>query len=175
MTDDEAQRVNHLEQSIISAANTFITGSIQFATILVANLMILNGGALLVFPAYINSIKDGSPFRPDMILSATTAFVAGIVLAAAAGYSAYINFNLHAQVRLLEMYIRRVELEEEFDDVSFHRLSKYRAQSKSELRADKDKTNCWIVVTFWAGNTFGIGSIVAFVVGCYFARQAMLP
>jgi len=175
MVDIIHKKKSHIESVAAQQVSSYIAGSIQFATILVANLMIMNGGALLAFPAYLNGTKEGAPIRTDMIVSSATWFVVGIVLAAIAGYSAYLNFQFHARSRILESYKENIGVDEAHDAEPSQGLLNWRVTTKGDLDRRLGRSEMWINSTFWVGQSSGIGSLVSFVAGCYYARQAILP
>jgi hypothetical protein len=95
-----SQRVAHLEQLIVGRVSAHQNSSVQFATVLVANLLIINSGALSAFSSMIERI---SKFDPQNFGTwAAGSFVIGIVLATLCGYAAYHNFMALAQYEALE-------------------------------------------------------------------------
>ena len=160
-----AQRVSHLEQLIVSRVSTHQTSSVQFATVLVANLMIINSGALFAFSSMIERIAKLDP--QNYAAWAAGSFVVGIVLATVCGYAAYHNFMAHAQYEAWEGHERVFDTE--FPDASpgMPAVDSWRASSQ---KAQK-KFERVIVATLWVGNLSGILSLSTFILGCYFASK----
>jgi hypothetical protein len=165
MVDNLNQRVAHLEQLIVSRVSSHQNSSVQFATVLVANLMIINSGALFAFSSMIERISKVDPQNYGSW--AAGAFVAGIVLATVCGYSAYHNFMALAQYEALEGHEN--VFDEKFPE-STEGLPAVDAW-RSSVQKGQRKFGRVVTVTLWTGNISGILSLAAFILGCFCASE----
>ena len=165
----------HIEATTIQEISNYADGSIHIAGILIANLMLLNGGALFVFPAYIGAKSDAAIMPTSLIANSATAFVIGIVFSAMCGYFAYLNYQFNASSRIVASHKRIIELQQEGDLTTKHRRAEWYADTIVKLTKNETKWDSYVSYTFWLGQVTGILSLITFVIGCYLARVAMLP
>jgi hypothetical protein len=66
-------------------------GAFEYGTMLVRNLLYLNGGALVVLPAISSILPDE---LKNNVFTAASAFVVGLCLAVVCGYFAHLNWLL---------------------------------------------------------------------------------
>lgn len=137
---------------------------------LVANLILVNAGGLLVFPAYIGKTDEISAIVKLAIANSASFFVAGLLSGFFAGYIAYLNYQFHMQHRLAGLYLEEHDLD---SNPGIDTTGQDLDRRKNLVSKEKTWTRR-ILLTFWAGQAFGWISILSFVAACYFARQAML-
>jgi hypothetical protein len=155
------QRILHLEQLLVSRVSSHQNSSVQFATVLVANLMIINSGALFAFASMIDKLSQPDPLR--YAVWAAGSFVLGIFLATLCGYAAYHNFMAIAQYEAFQG--NESVFDEKFPDVDsgLPDVDKWR----TEVQAGQKYYAKIVNLTLWLGNIAGIFSLFAFIYGCY--------
>lgn len=84
-------------------------GAIEFASIGVKSIYVLNGGALVAIPAILKFTQGGT-ISKGYVVAAVIFFVAGILLAAAANYLAYRSMFQAGAGHAKEMNARAVEV-----------------------------------------------------------------
>lgn len=166
---ERRQEILEIEARLIGRLNANQNHSVQFALVLVANLMLINSGALLVFPSLIQRTADKS-FDLNFVSSAAWSFVVGIVLAAACGYSAYHNFMAHSQLETAQFRKEVAQLQYDEESLASGNLSDW----SREIAALINKSEKVIGVTLWTGNITGLASLAFFVLGCTFVQAAIL-
>ena len=167
--EDWGARLAHLEALSTSQVSAHQSYSVQFAVVLVANLMLINSGALFAFPGFVGNISTASA-DASHISHAAWSFIGGIVLATSCGYAAYHNFMALSQYYALDAH-------ETLFDHKFPSADKAQKEIVDWLTSNsKKKTSLARLVNFtlWTGNIAGIASLTCFTVGCYFVRLALL-
>lgn len=81
----------HAEISSSASYRGYLSASVDYGKLLVANLIVINAGALLIFPTLLDKVKSGS-LDVNTVTGAATMFVLGIFSALASGFVAYLNF-----------------------------------------------------------------------------------
>jgi len=150
------------------------SGAIKFAISGLRSLFLLNGGGVVVLPAYVVLFKVSVDKISQDLVVAALAFVVGLVLAAVANITAY--FTMVQQVE--NTWYRREkaahELEKAYwgsgvtqksstnerDQIDFPRVIKRTAVVSEALR--------------WAAIALAIASLGAFLVGIYFIWSAFI-
>jgi hypothetical protein len=167
MDDNLHQRVLHLEQLIVSRVSSHQSSSVQFATVLVANLMIINSGALFAIASMMDSVKGDAALGSAYWSAAS--FVLGIILATLCGFSAYHNFMALAQFEALQG--QEGVFDEKYPDTKpgLTAVDSW----KTEIQSNQNFYEKVINFSLWSGNIAGILSLVSFVVGCYFVGQSV--
>jgi hypothetical protein len=164
----------HLEAATVQDVAPYANGSVQMAAVLVANLILINAGGLLVFPAYLKDLPQLGVEARLYVANSATLFVFGLISGFLTGYVAYLNYQFQIMHRINELYQKVGELEERHDDTTKHRLAKWRTENSKELAEFEKKHVLKIKVSFWLGQIFGWSSVCLFLAACYFARIAML-
>ncbi len=167
MEDKLHERILHLEQLIVNRVSSHQSSSVQFATVLVANLMIINSGALFALASMMDSVKGETALGASYWAAAS--FVVGIVLATICGYSAYHNFMALAQYEALEG--NEGVFDEKFPDAKqgLPAVDSWRNETQQNQKYYKNVVN----ITLWTGNISGILSLISFVTGCFFVGKAV--
>jgi uncharacterized membrane protein YebE (DUF533 family) len=158
------ERVSHLEKLLIDRTSTNQNHSVQFAVVLVANLMIINSGALFAFPNFVQKFSVANALS-HYALYAAGFFVAGIVSATLCGYAAYWNFQAHAQLEAYQQNKTIFDVKFPGADYDLPALKKYADEIAKGIRS----STRLVKQTFIGGNLIGIASLIFFVVGCYFS------
>jgi hypothetical protein len=161
MDEQLNQRVLHLEQLLVSRVSSHQNSSVQFATVLVANLMIINSGALFAFASMIDKLS-----KPDPSMYAIWAggsFVLGIFLATLCGYSAYHNFMAIAQFEAHQGQEGVFDARYPDSKAGLSAVDEWRAKTQASQKYLKRI----VKLTLWLGNIAGIFSLFAFIYGCY--------
>lgn len=169
MEEGLGQRVQHLEQVMVSRVSFHQNASVQFATVLVANLMIINSGALFAFSSMLD--KMGVTTTDRSAYCAATSFVFGIVLATVCGYAAYHNFMALAHYESLEGRVR--VFYEKYPDAKPG--SPELDNQRRDVQSNQQHYLRLVRLTLWLGNISGILSLGAFIAGCYFAGSLAFP
>jgi hypothetical protein len=149
--------------------NDYVSISAEFAKLLVTNLMVINAGALLVFPSILQALK-----RNELDLNsstwAATFFVFGLVLAGLCGYAAYLNFMC------LGMSSAHSENLRDFRSKCTPEMLELEANKIEIAKMEKSigYNNLVAKVGLYLGNLFGLASGLVFCVGCYYVRSSML-
>jgi uncharacterized membrane protein YciS (DUF1049 family) len=164
----------HLEAATVQDVAPYANGSVQMAAVLVANLIVINAGGLLVFPAYLKDLPQlGTEARLNVANSATL-FVFGLICSFLTGYIAYLNYQFHIRYRINDLYQKVGELEERHDEITKHRLAKWRTENSKELAESEKKHVLQINVSFWLGQIFGWLSVCFFIAACYYCTRTVM-
>ena len=131
--------------------------------------MLVNAGALLVFPTLVDRLKSGS-IDLSAASYAAICFVVGLVSAAMCGYFAYINFVYLAQNTLVQTNLSnfKAKCTPEMLEVTQNKMT------IKEMVGSLKRQDCMISWTFYLGNFVGIVSLVLFCLGCFYVRKAIL-
>ncbi len=165
MDEQLHHRVAHLEQLIVSRVSSYQNSSVQFATVLVANLMIINSGALFAFSSMVE--RSNLSTHSDAAFYAALCFVGGIFLATACGYSAYHNFMALAQNEAIEGHEGVFDEKHPGLQQGLPEVDSWR----KKVQEDKKYYDRVVNVSLWTGNITGILSLFAFILGCYFVGR----
>jgi hypothetical protein len=146
------------------------SSAVQFSSLVIANLMLINSGALFAFPAYLEKVVTLNPAIIDATAAPASAFVLGVVLATLAGIVAYWNYGALRMSTMIDFNFKEL-------------LLKYPDPTKRSAEvvawfASQTKSNRRYISTIWwtllLGHLFVAGSLVAFVSGCYLTKLALL-
>jgi uncharacterized membrane protein len=168
--------VKHIEVLASSEASGFHNAAVHFSTLIVANLMLLNSGALFAFPNFIEKLS-GSQDKLLLAISVShvsTYFILGLVGAILCAYVAYLNYGILAQLTYQQSYLDQLSLRYPEDRDYEQRVFGWFLRTRNSLIKSIKKRTRWVNITFWLGQLFGIGSGVMFLLGCYFARGSIL-
>ncbi len=147
--------------------------AVQFSTIIVANLMLINSGALFAFPAYLQKAVAITPAVVAATSAPSTSFVVGVVLATLCGYVAYLNYGLLRQAAYTDHFIDDINLKYPISSGLSPAIIEWRSKTLTELTKKSERFTNLIWATFWFGQVLGLGSLAAFVIGCYLAKSAI--
>ena len=170
---DIFSKTSHVEKLAEQQAVAYSNASVQFSSIIVANLMIINSGALFAFPAYLSKIVTINPTLVEATVSASAAFVVGVVCATLCGYVAYLNYGMLKFDAYRESYKEIIELKYPLSSGLSEELRNWRTETLANLNKKASRSRCYINATLWAGQIFGLSSLLAFVIGCYLAKAAL--
>jgi hypothetical protein len=154
-------------------ASAYHSSAVQFSAIIVTNLMLINSGALFAFPAY---LEKAVPVTPELIAAAgapTMSFVLGVVLATLCGYVAYINYGCLRQSTYVDHYIDSINLKYPVATELSVEVDQWRIKTLAKLKKKSQYYRFSIWCTLGLGQIFGLGSLAAFVIGCYLTKSAM--
>jgi hypothetical protein len=164
----KAEKV-HFGKAITLKFSDYVAISADYGKLLVTNLMLINAGALLVFPSLLQVLKHD---QINLISAsfAASLFVVGLVLAGLCGYVAYLNFmwlglsSEHTQ-NLRDFKSKCTP------DMFQHEANKVEiAKMENSIR----RNDCAGSISIYLGNLFGLASGVVFCFGCYYVRQSIL-
>jgi hypothetical protein len=143
--------------------------SADFGKLLVTNLMVINAGALLVFPSLLDGLKKES-INLGFASLAATLFVIGLILAGLCGYAAYINYMCLGLSKANEDNLL------EFKAKCTPEMLKLDQNINIISKIEKDILfNDWVGMwTLYLGNFLGISSGAIFCAGCYYVKAAIL-
>jgi len=131
----------------------------EYGVLLVRNLLLLNGGALVALPAIASVLSDSAKLG---VKDAAFFFVFGLALAMVCGYFTHVNWLLHhhAHLELRERRARLIALAylgAEYQDAKV-------VEEEKKLGSPFARSIWW---TFFIPHVTGIASLVALVVGAY--------
>jgi hypothetical protein len=147
----------------------YVAISADYGKLLVTNLMVINAGALLVFPSLLQVLKR-EEIDLDSASFAAALFVVGLVLAALCGYAAYLNFMW------LGLSSAHKENMRDFKSKCTPEMLELEV-NKSEIAKMVKSIRCNDFggsVSVYLGNLLGLISGVVFCFGCYYVRQSIL-
>jgi len=150
-----------------------LNASAGYGQLAVRSAMLLNGGALFAFPAFISSTGKLAIISDTLVLLSGGSFIAGIVFAAICSYLAYLNFQFNVFSLDWQRLKEFSEIEEGYDYTSKHRMKKDRAEYRNELDAGITKFEKRVWWTMLIGNISGILSYLTFIIGCFLAGVAL--
>jgi hypothetical protein len=146
----------------------YVAISAEYGKLLVTNLMVINAGALLVFPSLLETLKDG---KINLIAASCAAnfFVGGLVLAGLCGYAAYLNFMWLAQSAGYDenLQIFRNKCTPEMLEIELNKVE------IAKLTGNIKKNNNLGQTSLYVGNVLGLASGIAFCLGCYYLHEAV--
>lgn len=147
----------------------------DYAHLAVQSLIAMNAGALLAIPPIVQVFFSDKIEFQDVLYS-IVAFLGGLVAAIICAYAAYFNYQNHMVSATAEMYKNLTDMDEKADTRTFHRLKKWRADTRADMAKREEKSDKRIVVFFYVANGLGVSSLMAFVVGAVsFAMIALKP
>ena len=167
--ETENDQFRHDDQMSNSKYLSYLDSSSKFGQLLVTNLIIINAGALLVFPTFIEKLRNGTISNSSASM-ASILFVLGLVSAVLSGYAAYLNFMYLAQSTITRKNLR----------IFKHKCTPQMLEVPEnktviiDLTDTETKHNKVVSFTVIAGNIFGLLSCGLFIVGCYFIKTAIL-
>jgi hypothetical protein len=165
----ENEQARH-EQNIVNARYaSYVEQSAKYGQLLITNLMVINAGALVVFPSLMELIKR-STIDVQEASYASVCFVIGLVLAAASGYSAYASYMILAHDTINERNV--VEFEAKCSKEMLELPENMKTIRKLKHRIKRGEF--WSAVTFYGGNAFGVASMLMFCLGCFYVRASLL-
>lgn len=165
-----ADQQRHDETKFLATRSAYLAGALEYGKLLVANLVLINSGALFAFPALF--LRDEQyKFGIANTVPAVVSFAIGIILGLCTGYVSYFNFLWHAELSASQAsrsaFVRKCTPEM----LSVMKNVEVIAEFDREIAKLSLRINC----SFKVANCFGIFSALAFIVGCYFVRSAMMP
>ena len=147
----------------------YVAISADYGKLLVTNLMLINAGALLVFPSLLQVLKRE---QIDLISAsfAATLFVVGLVLAGLCGYAAYLNFMW------LGLSSANKDNLQDFKSKCTPEMLELEANKNeiSKIKKSIRRNDCAANVSLYLGNIVGLASGVVFCFGCYYVRKSIL-
>jgi hypothetical protein len=151
-------------------ADGYQSSAVQFSSIVIANLMLINSGALFAFPAYIEKVVSINPAIIDASTLPAAAFVFGVVMATLAGIVAYWNYGALRMATYAEYNINDAKIKyPESSERSAELVNWFDGQAKA---IERYTSVIWWTLLF--GHLFVAGSLAAFVTGCYWTKLALL-
>jgi len=159
----------HDEVNSSASYRSYMSASVDYGKLLVANLIVINAGALLVFPTLLDKVNSGS-LNVNTVTGAATMFVLGIFSAMVSGFLAYLIFMwlAHQSFTVSNKRIFLAKCTQEMRELEENK--KIIGGFDSEI----EKFGRWIQRSFYVGISVGILSFVFFVVGCAFVRSDVL-
>ena len=144
----------------------------QYGQMLIKSLITLNTGLAIAFPTVSEIFTPTLPF--ESILLPTFLALLGAVLAIFGGYATYFNYNAHATMYNAAMQIDFLNVDEKFDDKTYHQMRTFRDQNRNSLEDDYKKSKSRINTTYLLGNFLGVAALILFVssVGVFAYRMA---
>jgi hypothetical protein len=146
----------------------YVAISADYGKLLVTNLMVINAGALLVFPSLLQALK-----RDEINLSAASfaalMFVVGLVLAGLCGYAAYLNFMWLGLSSAYQDNLRDFQLKCSPEMLEFEENKTTITKIEKSIQKNDFAGNTCL----YLGNLFGLASGVVFCVGCYYVHEAV--
>lgn len=153
----------------------YMQGSRTYGEVAVKSSLVLNGGALLAFPAYIAALGNpGDSLPVGLISTSATLFVVGIIAGAFTALLAYLNFQMHSVIVQVERDQEIEKIEADYDILTQHRLKKRREANRVWAEGISMRYNKYVDITFWTAVLLGCTAYVLFVAGAYFAGKAMV-
>ncbi|WP_147303787.1 hypothetical protein [Parvularcula marina] len=147
----------------------------QYGTIAVKNAYILNGGALVIFPAFLAAVQESGAFIPAKdILWAAGFYISGIIFASFAVLCGYLNFQWHSHKVQYERGRDLLLIKEYYDIDTYHRLKSYRDETLEWYKEKSEGSSKLIGRSFFVGVISGALSYVCFLPGTWFAGKAIL-
>ena len=172
VVDDKT--ITHVQSLASQDAAVYHDSASRFSTLLVSNLMLMNGGALLALPTLLDKLTIANTASKSEIVYAMAEFVSGVISATICGYASYLNYGLLGTHRYKQSYVDQLKLmypdPKKLDETS----SSWLASTLENYQQKMSKQERYIWFTFWIGNISGVLSLVFFVVGCFSGRYALL-
>jgi hypothetical protein len=147
----------------------YVAISADYGKLLVTNLMVINAGALLVFPSLLQVLKHDQINLSAAAFSATL-FVAGLVLAGLCGYVAYLNFMWLGLSAAHTENLRDFKLKCTPEMLQLETNKSEIAKMENSIR----RNDCAGSLSVYLANLLGLASGVLFCFGCYYVRQSIL-
>ena len=171
LTENETEndQFRHHDQMSNSMYLSYLDSCSKYGQLLVTNFIIINAGALLVFPTFIEKLRNGT-ISNSSASTASILFVLGLVSAVLSGYAAHLNFMYLAQSTITRKTLR----------IFKHKCTPQMLEVPENKKVIVDLTDTEakqskvVSLTVIAGNNFGLLSGGLFIVGCYFIRTAIL-
>ncbi|MDP2737627.1 MAG: hypothetical protein Q8O82_02710 [Pseudorhodobacter sp.] len=131
----------------------------EYGVLLIKNLLLLNGGALVALPAIASVLSEEAKSH---VAGSAICFVTGLSLAMICGYFTHLNW-LFQHSAYLELRDRRAK------EISL-KLFDPGLQDATEVQTDRNKKPPFarlIKWTFWIPHLTGVASLISLVVGCW--------
>jgi hypothetical protein len=146
----------------------YVAVSADYGKLLVTNLMVINAGALLIFPSLMGVLKRDQ-IDLDAASFAAFMFIIGLVAAGLSGYAAYLNFMW------LGLSSAHDDNVYDFKSKCTSEMLEHEANKISIIKMEKSaqRYNSAASLSFYLGNIIGLASGVVFCVGCYYVRLAI--
>jgi len=165
-------------------ATAYAEGGQKFSLLVIGNLILVNGGALV---ALSNAVFSRDVFSVHLVLLPAGLYVLGLLLALACGYAAYINsqsfvaiqwerqsqetWNIAARRLSKEAAERSLAADIPGFMADGSSLEMFLAAAKETIDASKareQRFNTNVKRSFVAAQLVGVGAAVAFASGCIF-------
>jgi hypothetical protein len=175
-SEEAAKQISSIEDRAASYFLSLHAISGDYGQLAVRSALVLNGGAIFAMPAFFAAIQSESEIHQSLngiVFSATT-YVLGIIASALCSFVAYANYQAAAEEFMEEAQLQILEIQERFDDVTFHRNQPWRALNREEKRKRISLLSKFGSWTTWIGVGLGFSAYFLFCLGCFIAARTLL-
>jgi len=138
-------------------------GKVTYGSLPVKSAILINAGALLVFPAFISAIEISSLVPVKL---AFWSFALGILTAALSSFFAYLNFGAHSSSAATAIGIDHFQSWNEATEFESPEIKTWSEDSTKEMHEEYEALYKRMDTTNWGSIIFGFLSYILFIIGC---------
>lgn len=178
----QEEYLSNLEKTLdrsFSKARAFLEAANSFSLLAVRSLIIINSGALFIFPVFLQQLLITESKAVSLLEFATPAsfFVLGILLSLFCPLVTYLNFIKNADNQRNRLIIDEYHLAHRhgrLDGAASQRYIEVMDDRVEEARTQEIELSVTINRLYCFGHILGLGSLLCFILGCLSFANAIL-